>query len=415
MSDLPRMLELHQLFPDRKILSVPETVYRALEEANLKNLLAPGDKVAITAGSRGIKNIDVIIKTVVSFVSLHGCQPFILSAMGSHGGGTISGQLEILSRLGITSERVGAPVLAAQNCRSLFDEDGQVYANELAFTCDRIIVVNRIKPHTSFHGDAESGLQKMLAVGLGGPTGASQIHSMGVETLATNIPKAAATIIRHLPVTLGLAILEDSYDQTMLIKAVYPEEFVKTEKALLDEARRAVPVIPFDNLDILVVDKIGKVFSGTGMDTNVIGRIRINGIPEPVSPRIKRIVSLDLAMEAKGNAYGIGLADFTTKRLVDTINFDEMHLNAITSTFINRSMIPMTLPDDLTAIRVAIKSLGHRDTEKIRMVRIKNTLNLEKMLISEPLALEVKNNSLLRLTSGPKQMNFDCDNNLKPF
>lgn len=415
MSDLPRMLELHQLFPDKRILSVSETVLDVLEKSNLKNLLTPGDKVAITAGSRGIKNIDVILKAVVSFVSLHGCHPFILSSMGSHGGGTIHGQLEILSRLGITREKVGAPVLAAQNCRSLSGEDGQVYVNELAFTCNRIIVVNRIKPHTSFHGDAESGLQKMLAVGLGGPTGASKIHSLGVENLATIIPKTAATIIKYLPVTLGLAILDDSFDQTMLIKAVYPEDFVKTEKALLEKARMTMPTIPFDNLDILVVDKIGKVYSGTGMDTNVIGRIRINGIPEPDSPRIKRIVALDLAIESKGNAYGIGLADFTTKRLVKTINFDEMYLNALTSTFINRSMIPMTLADDLAAIRAAIESLGLRDKEKIRMVRIKNTLNLDKMIISEPLAIEAKSNRFLRLASKPVSMDFDSNNNLKPF
>jgi hypothetical protein len=395
---------------------VEKEVSRALDAAGLGRLLFPGERVAVTAGSRGIKNIVRIIKTVVDYISSCGCQPFVISAMGSHGGGTAEGQLEVLSGLGITPGEIGVPVLASDSCVPLPAENGEVfYVSSLALEFDRIIVVNRIKPHTSFHGPAESGLQKMLAIGLGGPEGASRIHCLGVEALPAAIPRAAAVVAAHLPVTLGLAILEDSHDNTMSIEAVFPREFPQREAALLEEARRLMPGLPFDNLDVLVVDEIGKVFSGTGMDTNVIGRLRINGLPEPEKPRIKRIVALGLAPGAKGNAYGIGLADFTTRRLVDGIDYDAMYLNAMTSNFVTRAMVPMIYPDDLSAIRAAIKSLGRVEPEEVRMVRVKNTLHLDRILISRALLEEAAANSTVRIAGDPRPMAFDRNNTLLPF
>ncbi|MCL6610004.1 MAG: DUF362 domain-containing protein [Peptococcaceae bacterium] len=416
MHIIPEMAELVQVFPDRAVSSIEETVNRALDGAGLGNLLAPGERVAITAGSRGIKNIVLILKTVVRYVSSCGCRPFVISAMGSHGGGTVPGQLAVLSGLGITPENIGAPVLASDRCSPLPPEGGEIfYVNSLAFDFDRIIAVNRVKPHTSFHGPAESGLQKMLAVGLGGPQGASRIHSLGVEALPAVIPRAAAAVAKHLPVTLGLAILEDSHENTMAVEAVLPEEFAEKEALILEEARRCLPRIPFDSLDILVVDEIGKVYSGTGMDTNVIGRIRINGVPEPDKPKIKRIVALDLAPGSKGNAYGIGLADFTVQRLVDGIDYEAMYLNAMTSTFVMRAMVPMTFPDDLSAIRAAVRSLGRTEPGDLRMVRIRNTLHLERMLVSKALLEEARNNKMVKITRDPRPMAFDHNNNLLPF
>lgn len=416
MPGFPKMAEVAQLFPDRNIPDVEGTVKSVLEGARLGCILNPGEKVAVTAGSRGIKNIDLIIRSVVRFISSCGCQPFVISAMGSHGGGTVSGQLAILGDLGITPENIGAPVLASEISRPLPAENGEVFhVSSLAFEFDLIIVLNRVKPHTSFHGPAESGLQKMLAVGLGGPGGASRIHCLGVEALPAVIPRAAAAILKHLPVALGVAILEDSRENTMRIEAIPPREFAEKELVLLDEARRLMPGLPFEKMDILVVDQIGKVYSGTGMDTNVIGRIRINGVTEPSRPAIKRIVALDLAAGSKGNAYGLGLADFTTRRLVEGIDYEAVYLNALTSTFIMRAMVPMTCPDDLSAIRAAIKSLGRAEPERLRMVRIKNTLNLDSMLVSESLLEEAGQNSMLKIIRKPEQMDFDGHNNLMPF
>ncbi|MHB8917232.1 MAG: nickel pincer cofactor-dependent isomerase, group 22 [Desulfocucumaceae bacterium] len=416
MSGFPRMAEIAQLFPDRSIPDVEGTVKSVLEGARLGSILNPGERVAVTAGSRGIKNIDLIIKTVVRYISSCGCRPFVISAMGSHGGSTVSGQLAILGDLGITPENIGAQVLASEISLPLPAENGEVfYVSSLAFEFDRIIVLNRVKPHTSFHGPAESGLQKMLAVGLGGPGGASRIHCLGVEALPAVIPRAAAAILKHLPVALGVAILEDSRENTMRIEAVPPREFVQKELVLLDEARSLMPGLPFEKLDILVVDQIGKVFSGTGMDTNVVGRIRINGVAEPSRPAIKRIIALDLAAGSKGNAYGVGLTDFTTRRLVDGIDYEAVYVNALTSTFIMRAMVPMTCPDDRSAIQSAIKSLGRADPESLRMVRIKNTLNLDRMLISESLLEEAGQNKMLKITREPENMDFDGHNNLLPF
>lgn len=416
MSTMHKMFTIRQTFPDKRLSSVEQITNRTLEEANLKSFLNPGESVAITAGSRGITNIVKIIKSIAGFVAGCGCHPSVIASMGSHGGGTVVGQMEILKGVGITPESIGAPVLASDESRPLAGENGRLfYVNALAFQFDHIIVVNRIKPHTSFHGPVESGLLKMLAVGLGGPEGASRIHGLGIRELPFVIPEAAAVVMKHIPVTLGLAILEDSHDNTMKVQAVLPRNLPETEESLLEEARRHLPGLPFDDIDVLVVDEIGKVFSGTGMDTNVIGRLKIQGVPEPVKPNIKRIVALGLAPGTKGNAYGIGLADFTTKRLVDGINREAMYLNAITSNFVQRAMIPMTLPDDISAIRAAVKSLGDVEMDKIRMVRIKNTLNLEYLMVSGSLLPEASANPSVCIPKEPSAMAFDKNNIIIPL
>lgn len=410
------MFMLRQVFPHKKITAIEKETNRAMDKLKFRDLLTAGDRVAITAGSRGIKNIALIIKAVVNYIYSRGCYPTVLASMGSHGGGSISGQLEVLQGVGITPDSMGCPVLAADNSLPLPEENGKIfYANSLAFDFDRIIAVNRIKPHTSFHGPVESGIMKMLAIGLGGPEGASRIHGLGIDSLPGIIPEAASVVLKHLPVTLGLAILEDSHENTMSIQAVQPEKFMETEQRLLEVARSHMPGIPFDDIDILIVDEIGKIFSGTGMDTNAIGRIKITGIPEPLRPRIKRIVALGLAHGGKGNAYGIGLADFTTKRLVDGIDQEAMYLNAMTSNFVQRAMIPMTFPDDLSAIRAAVKSLGNIDVDRIKIVRIKNTLDLELMQVSRPLADEAATNPSLEILGQPTPMAFDGKNTITPL
>ncbi|HBV97703.1 MAG: hypothetical protein JL50_03330 [Peptococcaceae bacterium BICA1-7] len=415
MNYLGNMVLVQQLFPDMKI-PAESSARNALKEARLGDLLAPGSKVAVTAGSRGIRNIAGIIKATADYILSCGCSPFIIASMGSHGGGTVSGQLAILGGLGITEKQMGCPVLASDKSLPITGENNQIfYVNSLAFDFDHIIIINRIKPHTSFHGPFESGLMKMAAVGLGGPAGASLIHSQGVEKLPGIIPRAGRAVLKELPVTLGVAILEDSFENTMLIKAVPPSLFEETEKELLAEARRLFPGIPFKDIDVLVVDEIGKNFSGTGMDTNVIGRLRIQGVPEPAGPSVKRVVALGLAAGSKGNGYGIGLADFTTQRLVESIDYRAMHLNAMTSTFIQRAMLPMTLPDDLAAINAAVKSLGNISPEEVRLVRIKNTLQLDRILVSRSLAGEAGQNKSLRILEDPFPITFAASGSIDSF
>ncbi|MFZ5597293.1 MAG: hypothetical protein ACOY31_09820 [Bacillota bacterium] len=410
------MYRITQIYPTRKLKSIEETIQRELDTCGLNRILNTGDSVAITAGSRGISNIVLILEAVVRYVASCGSCPTILSSMGSHGGGTVSGQLEVLKGLGITEEKMGVPVVAGVETINIAGENGRACpVNRLAFNFDHIIVINRIKPHTSFHGDHESGLLKMLAVGLGGPEGASVIHSPGVNQLAEAIPAAASVMLKKLPVAVGLAIVEDAFDNTMDIRAVRPEDFVQTERILLEEARRNMPRLPFDHIDILVVDEMGKTFSGTGLDTNIIGRLKIWGSPEPESPCIKRIVVLGLDPGSKGNAYGIGLADFTTERLVKNINREAMYKNAFTSTFTQRAMIPITLPDDRSAIMAAIDSLGTGKAGGIRLVRIKNTLHIESMMVSEPLAAEARANKSLIVSESPLPLSFDENKNLLPF
>ena len=414
MHRFPKMIELVRNFPDQSIVSVGELVARVLKESELKNILVPGNRVAVTAGSRGIKNIVLILKTIVDYISSCGCQPFVISAMGSHGGGTVEGQLSLLGKLGITPDNIGAPVLASDRCVFLPGSQDSIYVNALALDFDQIIVVNRVKPHTSFHGPAESGLQKMLAVGLGGPKGASSIHALGVNALSSIIPKVSKIMVKLLPVALGIAILEDAYDNTRAIEVLPTDVFAEREEKLLDQAWNSMPLLPFDQLDLLVVDEIGKIYSGTGMDTNVIGRLRISGVAEPEKPMIKRIVALGLAPQSHGNAYGIGLADFTTRKLMDQIDYKATYLNAMTSTFVLRAMTPMILPNDFSAIQAAIESLGQTKAKTLRMVRIKNTLQLDKLLISEVLSNEVKSIKSVCIAGEPRNL-FDHNNNLLPF
>jgi hypothetical protein len=336
--------------------------------------------------------------------------------MGSHGAGNPSGQRSLLASLGLTEENIGAEIVCSVDCveigRTFY---GEVYLNRAAIGCHAIIVVNRIKPHTSFHGDYESGLVKMLAVGMGGPAGAASLHRCEPHLLSRAVAEGGKKVLDVCPVVLGIAIMEDSYDQTRKIVAVQPEDFFETEKNLLYEAREFLPGLPAGELDILIVDQIGKNFSGTGMDTNVIGRLRIQGVPEPDSPRIKRIVVLDAAPEAHGNAYGIGLADFTTERLIGKLNRDSIYLNALTSTFVQRAMVPMTLPCDRDAVAAALKSLGAVKPAETRIIRIYNTLHLSEMLVSEKLYGEIAKSPSIDSIGSPERMVFTPEGDLLPF
>jgi hypothetical protein len=411
---LPLMVEIKQNFPRRGLPDVPAAVREQLQRSNLTEIIVPGQKVGITAGSRGITNIVPVLAEIVLFVKSLGANPVILAAMGSHGGGTAGGQRAILADLGITPENVGAPVHTGADCRQVgkLVNGTPVFVTEIARACDAIIVVNRVKPHTSFHGPAESGLQKIITVGLGGPEGARALHRTGAAMLPEVIPAAARLLIGKLPIVLGLAILEDAYEDTMQVTAIPPEQLAQVEEELLNKARSAMPRLPVDRLDLLIVEQMGKNFSGTGMDTNIIGRMHIHGVPEPAKPFIQRITVLDLSPESHGNANGIGLADFTTRRLVNKIDFQATMLNVLTSTFVKRAMIPLTLPDDRTAIVTALRSLGSVKPTEARVLHIKNTLHLTSMRASAGLLPELRENPAIEIAGVPTVMHFDEYGNL---
>jgi hypothetical protein len=350
-----------------------------------------GKRVAVTAGSRGIQNIVPILQTVIQFLKEKNAAPFIVPAMGSHGGGTVEGQLNILSSLGITEDSMGVPIRATAEVVEVGRyQEIPVYQNRFAFESDAIVVVNRVKTHTSFKSKLESGLSKMLVVGLGNPAGAANIHRFGVEGMKTLIEPMAKIILEKTPVRLGLAIVENAEESTAYIVGVRPQEWIEKEAELLIRSKELMPSLPFRHIDLLIVEEMGKCYSGTGMDTNVIGRLRIHHTEEPDSPTIDRIVVLDLADSSHGNANGIGLADITTQKLVDKIDYRATYLNVMSATFVLRAMIPMTAPTEEKAVGWAIRSLGEADVSQLRVVRIPNTLHLQHLWVSEPLLNEAE-------------------------
>ncbi|WP_202820020.1 lactate racemase domain-containing protein [Calderihabitans maritimus] len=410
---LPSFVKVKQILPRPKVEDIEVEVARELEKINLPEIVKPGHMIAVTAGSRGIANIDRILKSVCQKIKEAGGRPFLVAAMGSHGGGTAEGQRKILSKLGIREENLGVPVLVSDQVVQLgcTSSGFPVYCAREAVEADGLVVVNRVKPHTAFRGENESGLLKMMAVGLGRVPGATVVHRLGPGEMARTIPEIAREMLTRLPVLFGLAIVENGYEETAIIKAIRPEQFQEEEKKLLQEARKLLPQLPVNSLDLLIVKEMGKNFSGTGMDTNVIGRWRVFGIPEPDVPHIRRIVVLDLSPQSHGNATGIGLADFTTRRLVKKINFEATYLNCLTTGFVQRAMLPMVFESDREAIDVAVRSL-HMDAGQVRALLIDNTLHLQELYASETLLPELAERADLRVEKEAFPLRFSTTGEL---
>ncbi len=389
---IPEVAECHWDFPCPSLSEPAAVLWEQLEKSSLACVIKPGTRIAITAGSRGICQIDTILAQLCRYVKNLKAHPFIISAMGSHGGATRAGQREILNAYGITPERVGAPVVCSTTALEIGKTgDGMpVFIDTEAVTADGIIVVNRIKPHTSFRASHESGILKMLVVGLGKERGARSIHQRGVRGLVAGIPQAAQVILRRLPVLLGIGILENARGAIAAIEGMEPSQIATKEARLLRRAKQLVPIIPFKKIDVLIVQEMGKDVSGTGLDTNVIGRRMIAGEPEPKTPAISRIVLLDLSAGSQGNATGIGLADIITRRLYDKINFETTARNVISSTFIERAKIPLIMPTDKSAIQLGLMTCWRADPRAARIMLIKNTRCLQQFFISKPLVSEAQ-------------------------
>lgn len=413
MMSLPCMARVQQRF-DRPRLddvdgAVREQMARILPAADLS-----GKRIAVTAGSRGIANIAVILRAVVAALREAGAEPFLVPAMGSHGGATAEGQVSVLAGFGITEDFCGAPILSSMDVETLGHTSGgmPVYLDRNAFGADGIVLVNRIKAHTDFQGDVESGLCKMAVLGLGKQAQALALHRLGIRGIRDVMREVAREVLGSGRIICGLGILENAYDETAHVEALRPEEIEARESELLLRSKTMMPRLPVEDIDLLIVDEMGKNFSGTGMDTNIIGRRRIPGEPEPNSPRVKYLFVRGLSKATYGNATGIGLADLTTRRLLDHLSFEATNANVETSTFIARAMIPIVFGSDQEALHGALRACWGVEPGEARIVHIPNTLELEHVSLSESLLEEVRGRDDLEVLGPPASLRFDAAGNL---
>lgn len=412
---LPRMYRIRQTFDQTSVKDIAEGIRQELTKLSLQKTIKSGDRVALTAGSRGICNIAFILKGIAEHLKALGAKPFLFPAMGSHGGATADGQTDLLKHYQITEEAIGAPILSSMEVIQIGSAEGglPVYIDRNAFQADHIAVINRIKPHTKFKGSVESGLLKMMAIGMGKQKGADLYHKAAIDhPFPKIILDAAEVVLNKTPVLFGLGIVENGYDQTAKIIGLQPGEIEAKEKDLLLLAKQMMPKLPFDEIDLLIVDEMGKDISGVGIDPNVTGRNRdiIGTFPHPT--RVRRLFVRDLTASSNGNAIGIGLADLTTKRLVEKIHYPATYMNCITAISLEKASIPMYFTTDQEAIHVALGSTGLTPPARSRIVRIKNTLQLDEVEVSEVYIEELGKKSHLEILEGPYPMAFDSSGNL---
>jgi hypothetical protein len=412
---LPAMIPIRQTFHTSSLPDIPTEVAAEIARIRPERIIAAGQQVAITVGSRGIANLSVVIAEIIRQLRNIGAQPFIVPAMGSHGGATAEGQKKILAHYGISAKAMGVPVKSSMEVVQVSTtEDGiPVYLDKNAAGADHVVVVNRVKPHTDFQAAIESGLVKMMAIGLGKQKGADRYHNAIVRLGHYRVlVSVAREILKYGKVAFGIALVENQREETEIIRAIAAADIEKTEKELLIKAKQLFPTIPLNPIDLLIVDWMGKEISGTGMDQNVIGRSVIpyhNPLSQPV---IMRIFVRDLSSASGGNATAIGNADFTTRRLVDKIDHHATYMNAITSSCPEAVRIPIYFDSDREAIEAALKTVGEVAPEEARVVHIASTLHLEKMNISQALLREAENMERISVTGPPRPMKFDDHGNL---
>ena len=415
----PRMFRIAQKFDAPVVEDIPHAVRQEIRKLRPEAKIKSGQTVAISAGSRGIANIAIIVKTMVEELKRIGARPFIVPAMGSHGGGTAEGQRGILEHYGLTEEALDAPIKASMEVVQVGrTEDGiSVHFDRYASEADHVVVFNRVKPHTGFSGEIESGLMKMMLIGLGKHEGAIVYHKAIVHHTFDRIVRTVGRLVlSKCPIAFGLATLENGYDQTAKIAALHPEQFEEEEKKLQSQAKTWMPKLPFMEADLLIVDKMGKDISGAGMDTNVIGRKYNEHKAAPDEyPKILRIFVRDLTEESHGNAAGLGLAEFTTTRLVENVDHHATFVNCITGSHPAAASIPIYYDTDRKILDVALSTIGLVESEQARVIRIKNTLDLGEVEVSEVYGDQIEARDDLKIISEPQEMAFDEARNLSPF
>jgi hypothetical protein len=412
---LPRMGVVEQVW-DADPIPTEEIESRAASATDDLDFdhVPDGGEVAIGAGSRGIANLGTIVRGVVAGVRERGYEPFVFPAMGSHGGATAEGQREKLNTLGVSEETVGCEIRATMDVETVGETPERgvpVYADANAVAADAIVMVNRIKPHTDFSGEVESGLSKMLVIGMGKQKGAKMAHDWAVDwSLRNMLPEIASQLLDALPVAGGVAIVEDEHDDTTLVEGVPASGFLKREAELLETAYERMPTLPFDELDVLVVDRIGKDVSGQGMDTNVTGRrhFTINE-PEPESPEVKRIYLRGMTEKTKGNAMGMGQADFVHRGILDGIDTSKALINAITASTVRCVRLPPVVENDRAGLLGALGTVGPVAGDEARVLRVTDTMRLQRVYASEPLIEAARDRDDMRVVTEPNDLAFDDD------
>jgi hypothetical protein len=422
-SQFPEMIEVRQTYPPSPRLNFARLLEEQFASTGIRTEIVPDMRIAVGVGSRGIANLKEIVKATIDLLIAAGAHPFVVPAMGSHGGATPDGQAEVLADYGITAQSLGVPIetgMAVLKIGTALDGKDVVFSAP-ALHADGVVVINRIKPHTDFRGPLGSGILKMLTIGFGKQEGAANAHRaaahVGHEMVIREFSKV---ILERVPVLCGIAVVEDQRHQTAEIKVLRREVIPIEETRLLEQARSLMPRLPLDEIDLLIIDQIGKEISGTGMDTNIVGR-DISGYSASLrpdssaTPRIFRIFVRDLTPATNGNGIGIGLADFTTSRAVKSLNMRYTYVNAVTSIGLQPAKIPIHFDSDRETIQAALATLASANPETLRVVRIVNTLNLDRMQVSESCADALRNRPGVAMNGPAQSMQFDESGNLLPF
>ena len=387
--ELPKMALVEQEFDPQRIDDITAAVAQEMIGMDLQDRVKPGDSIAITGGSRGIANIDIITKAIVDELKKLGGEPFIFPAMGSHGGATAEGQIRILANLGITEETIGSPIKSDMEPAYLGEAalDYPIYVDRNAVAADHIVIVNRVKAHTKFEGPVESGLMKMMAIGMGKQKGASYYHRAAIRlSFQKIVENVGLEVMKKCPILFGLASVENAFHETCVIQSIKPENILENEKVLLKTAKERMAKLPFDEIDVLIVDEIGKDISGTGMDTNVTGRNFDLLGDFTARPRVKRVFVRDLTIKTEGNATGIGLADFTTTRLVEKMDKNKTWTNVITGISPEKGAIPIHFDTDEEVLDACFRTIGDTAPADTRIIHIRNTQDIHRISFSHAYA-----------------------------
>ena len=405
--DLPQMARVRQAFEHHKIDDVAGAVTNEMGREDIKAKVKPGAKIAVGVGSRGVANIDVAVKALIASLKELGADPFIFPAMGSHAGGTSEGQEALLAGYGVTEDKMGAPVRATMDTVVVAELEGgtKVHMDKYAHDADGVVLINRVKPHTSFRGEIESGIVKMMTIGMGKINGATSLHgNHPITEFGDALPRAAKAIMECQPFLFGIGMVEDAFDDTAIIQALPAETLFAEETKLQAKAKELMAKIYIEDIDVLVIDEIGNEISGAGADPNVIGN---PGTPGFEVPRVKKIVILDLTEKTHGNAAGIGSAHVITHRLLRRVDFASTYANMVTATALEGARVPIPMKTAEDAVRLAVKTLIGVEPEDARIVRIRNTLSLGEIEVSEPILKDLQGDSRMEVLSQPGKISFE--------
>jgi hypothetical protein len=411
---MPPLTPVRQTEPQPVVADVAGEVRRRWRESRLASRVKPGARVAVAVGSRGIANLAAMVRATLDSVRDLGGEPFVVAAMGSHGGATSEGQRQLLAEYGVSESALGVPVKTDMTAVRIGTNSwGEpVYWDKNALSADALVTISRVKPHTDFRGTFESGVAKMLVIGLGKRDGASQHHRWGVRGLRDMLPETAKVILEKTPFVAGMAVLENAHEQTARLQVVEREDLLAVEPGLLEEARGLMGRLPFDQLDLLVIGEIGKNYSGAGIDPNVVGRLLMETQDEPERPKITRICALDLSPESHGNGTGCGIADLATERLLAAIDPVPFRMNNLTACFLWRSKLPFAFPDDRACITAGLETCWQPNTAAVRMAIIPNSLEVAELWVSPALAEEAKKQPHLEITGPARPLPFSPGGNL---